>query len=366
MKVLTMKTMVAAALVALGVQILPADGDAGLMRVVVQETLEKAQGALKSAPIPAGEPVAVLPVADDADGWIAGQLRTALAAAGKTCVQGKDDPLWAEVLKEIEWGTRKADILDPKTLTAFGKLKTARVLLAANVRFVADTARYSFAELELQAVSIETRRHLWGTTLSVRKYKDESKLVGLTDLPVEIRTVALEKFRDNLTASLKKGVKAGTTVAVLPLPGDADAYVANVVRDAVKRAELVPVNLDATTLTEARFAVREQKQKSAAILWGAVRDLSATLVETLPNAKTYRIDVEAQATLEDAVSQTQLWSDTISVSENYTQKLGWWDLLCSWFPILRSMPWLLVVGPLAILLLIFLVGKFLSAATRVR
>lgn len=366
MKAMNLKMMAFAAVAVLGSVMACAATDAGLARVVVHEAVAKATEALKAAPISASDPVAVLPLADDADGWIEGLLKTALTSAGKTCVTGKDDPMWEEILKEIEWGTRKADILDPKTLTAFGKLKMARVLLTANVRFAADTARYSFVEMELHAVGLETKRHLWGTTVSARKYKDESKIVGLTDIPVQVRTVALNKFRDGLAASLKKTVKAGTSAAVLPFPGDKDAYVANVVRDAVKMAGLVPVNLDATTLTEARFAVREQKQKSAGVLYGAVRDISATLVETTPNSETFQIDVEVQAVLEDAFSQVQLWSDTISVSENYTHKLGWWDFLCSWFPILRTMPWMIVVGPLGALVLLALVGMLLRAMTRVR
>lgn len=362
MKMMKLTMMLAAACAALSALA----ADAGLSRVVVQEAIEKAGAAFKTASFPASEPVAVLPISEDADGWIAGQLQTALTAAGKTCVVGKDDPMWAEILKEIEWGARKTDILDPKTLTSFGKLKTARILLAAHVRFAADTARYSFVELELHAVGLETKRHLWGATVSARKYKDESKLIGLTDLPVQVRTVALNKFRDGLAASLKKKVKSGTSTAVLPFPGDSDSYAGNVIRDAVTMAGLVPVNLDATTLTEARFAVREQKQKSLGVLYGAVRDVSATLVETTPRSKIYRIDVEVQAVLEDAVSQAQLWSDTISVSDNYVQTLGWWDVLCDWFPSLRAMPWLIVVGPLGGLVLLVLVGMFLKATTRVR
>lgn len=362
----TIKLMVVAAVLAAAGHVCAAVADGGPLRVVVQEMMAKTTEALKAAPIPAGEPVAILPIDDDADAWLEGQLKTALTAAGKTCVTGKSDPMWNEILKEIEWGTRKADILDPKTLTAFGKLKTARILLQGNVRFACETPRYAFAELELHAVSIETKQHLWGATLPVRQYKDATKVLGISEIPVQVRQVALDKFRTKLTDSLRKANKKGLSVGVLPLAGDQDSYVSGLVRDAVLAAELVPVNLSTLTPTEARLAVREQTSSAKAFFSGAVRDLSATLVETRPHSKIYRIDIEVQAFIEDGTTHQQVWSETLGVSENCTITAGVWDIICGWFPAVRTMPWLLVAVPLALLVLLVVVGMFLRAMTRVR
>ena len=366
MKTIKIKTMLCAAAVALGVVAFGAPGDGGSLRVVVQKAMAVATDALKAAPIPADQPVAVLPVDADVDGWFEGQVKNALTSAGKTCVTGKDDPMWEEILKELEWSTRKADIFDPATLTVFGKLKTARILMTAAVPFSAETPRYTFAELELHAVSLETKQHLWGTTIPMRKYKDEEKIVGISQIPVEVRRVALDKLRAAAVNSLKKLGKPGLGVSVLPLAGDQDAYVTGVMRDSVSAAGLVPVNLAVATRAEARLAMREQNAKSTAFLSGAVRDISATLVKTTPNSSTYRIDVEVQAVIEEAASHMQLWSETLSVTEDYTTEQGVWDMLCGWFPSLRGKPWLVVAVPLGVMLLLIVLVMFFKATTRVR
>ena len=54
---------------------------------------------------------------------LSGRLKSMLNKAGFTCIDGKDDPMLDEILKEIEWSERKSDIIDPSTAVKFGKLK---------------------------------------------------------------------------------------------------------------------------------------------------------------------------------------------------------------------------------------------------
>ena len=77
------------------------------LRQAVQGAMQEAETAIKAASaIPNGSPVAILPIKGDSDGWLAGQLKIALTRAGKTCVEGKEDPMWGAILKEIEWDER--------------------------------------------------------------------------------------------------------------------------------------------------------------------------------------------------------------------------------------------------------------------
>ena len=69
-----------------------------------------------------GKTIAVLPIASDESGLFGDMLRISLTTAGKKCVTGKEDPVFAEIVKEITWDAYKSDILDEKTVSKFGKL----------------------------------------------------------------------------------------------------------------------------------------------------------------------------------------------------------------------------------------------------
>ena len=335
----------------------------------VQGAVQDAEVAMKSASaLAAGKPIAILPVKGDSDGWIAGQLKIALTRAGKTCVEGKEDPMWGAILKEIEWDARKEDILDPATLDKFGKLKSAQVLLYAFIRSRHRTDRFAFFEIELHASSIATKQHLWGGTFSKRHYFPNPAVEGLVGIPVELRGIIQGKFRDRIAASIKGSSKlAGVKkVAFLPFADDTSNYMADIVRDAVAKTDLTLVNLDIGTLGEARLALRDQPGQADALIYGSVRERSKVRKDTAPHEERYTLSVEIQACIEKAGSREQLWSDTIRITEEYAPETGWWHAICAYCPIVRSCPWLLVAVPLGVLLLLVIVVKVVNAATRVR
>ena len=180
---------------------------------------------------------------------------------------------------------------------------------------------------------------------------------GLIELPVELRDVVRGKFRDGIVSSIKGAAKlsGGKKVAFLPLAGDTANYVSDIVRDAIARTDLSAVNLDVTTLGEARLALRDQPGQADGLLYGSVRDMSIIRKDTAPHDMRYTIVVEMQACIERAATREQLWSDTISVTEEYVPDVGWWDVICAYCPIVREWPWLLVVIPLVAAFLIYLI-----------
>lgn len=342
-------------------------------RQSVQGAVAEAKAALAATDkVPSGMTLALLPIEGDGDGWISGLLKVALTGAGKSCVTAKEDPLFSEILKEIEWDERKADILDAKTIDRFGKLKSAQALVTAHARHASKSGRYVFFELELHVTSIATKEHLWGGVFAKRYYVPNDEVQGLVKMPVQAREAMQRAFREKAAASLKtaaklKGLK---TVAFLPVASDVDGYVGNSLRNAFTDTALVTKNLDLATLGEARILFRdlpaEQKDGADAICYAVLRDFSATQISSTPNSKTYRVIADVQACIEKASSREQLWSDTILVSTDYTETLGWWDALCSWFPSLRESPWLLVVVPLVTIVGLFVLLALLRAMTRVR
>ena len=337
-------------------------------RQAVQGAIDEAEAALASSPIQAKSAIAILPIAGDPDGWLAGQLKIALTKAGKTCVEGKEDPMWDEIIKEIKWDERKDDILDKATLDKFGKLKSAQTLLYAFVRSCELTNRYAFFEIELHATDISTTQHVWGGVFAKRYYKPGFEDVGrIDDVPTELREAMQTKMRDAFAKSINESEKIGDGMkfAFLPLVADVKDYALSIVRDALAKSKITPLNLDLKTLAEARMQVRDKPGQADGVMYGALRDFSVRLVDKTPWSRTYEFSVEVQLCVESA-ARAQLWSDTVLEQDRFVKKIGIWPMLCEWFPSLESRPWLLVVIPLAVLVGLFLLASLLRAMTRVR
>lgn len=347
-----------AMVVGLGVQAVDETGRQALSAMAEDVTAELGTvGALE------GKTIAVLPIAGDEGDALGGMLRIAVTKAGRKCVTGKDDPVFDEVLKEITWDARKSDMLDGTTISRFGKLKSAQVLITGRVRTVGDD-RHFFVEAELHATDIETKQHVWGNLFAKRYYAPGSHPVkGISEIPVEVRKVLQEKLTVRIIASIgaQRKLKGFQTVAFLPVAGDLDGYVANIVRDAVVKTALTPKNLDIRTLGEARFALRDKKLVADGLLYGALRDISFKHYEKGRTSGS-TIHVEIQACIEKAGTNEQVWSDTILVSENMEKKLEGVKGFLADYPFIPKAALIL----LSLLVLLLIVLKFLKATTRVR
>ena len=134
-------------------------------RELVRELAAGLTAALRESAVPADAPLAILPVVDDREDFAYGLFKIAATDAGRNCVEGRDDPMWETIVDETAWTQRKGSVgvLDPETLTAFGKLQAANLLLYGNIR----TERVFFGllsrvEAELHVSSVRTKQHLWG------------------------------------------------------------------------------------------------------------------------------------------------------------------------------------------------------------
>lgn len=304
---------------------------------------------------------------------MAGLLQNAATAAGKTCVVAKHDPAFAAILAEMEWDARKADILDPGTIDRFGALKSAQVLLSANVTVAQKTAngddvRCVFVEVELHAIEIATKKHLWGGVFAKRRYipGNGAESVDVSEIPLKLREAMQEKLRSRIAESIAASGKLGAvkTVAILPVSADTRSYIGDLARDAVSRTRLTPKNLDILTLAEARHAMRDSEAADA-IMYGSLRDLSVSRDDEDPVSEVRSYNCEVQLCIEDAKTREQLWSETFLVSEKEV-KDGWWYALTRYFPSLKSKPWLVVLVPLLGLVLLIVLCKVLRAMVRVR
>ena len=346
--------------------------DAGEIGVLaLKDAVSEARASLAASDkVPAGKAIAILPFGDKMSSAVVGLLKNALTDAGKTCVEGKTDPMWEEILKEIEWDERKEDILNPATLDRFGRLKSAQYLMYGEVRRFAASERYVLVELELHVSCIATKQHVWGGTFVRRHYAPGGDPKGEVQIPAEVRVALVDGIRGKIAESMAKSpkLKAVGRVAVLPIAGDNDQYATGLFRDVLAKSAVTPVNLDVATRGEARFALRESSGRADAIAYGALRELAATLVQTQPDGrKTYRALMEMQLWIEKGATRDILWSDTVRFSKEFSVgPRGWWDKLCNVFPFFRNRPAAVVYLPLMAVFGLVLVFMFLRATTRVR
>jgi TolB-like protein len=339
--------------------------------LALKDAVSEARASLAASDkVPAGKAVAILPFGGKMSSEVVGLLKNALTDAGKMCVEGKTDPMWEEILKEIAWDERKEDILDPATLDRFGKLKSAQYLMYGEVRRFTGSERYILVELELHVSCIATKRHVWGGTFVRRDYAPGEDPKGEVQIPAEVRIALVDGIRGKIAESMAESpkLKAVARVAVLPIAGDNDQYAAGLFRDVLTKSAVTPVNLDVVTRGEARFALRESSGRADAIAYGALRDLGATLVQTQPDgSKTYRALMEMQLWIEKGATREILWSDTLRFSKEFSVgPRGWWDRLCNVVPFFRDRPAAIVYLPLIAVFGLILVFMFLRATTRVR
>lgn len=300
-----------------------ADDDA---RQAVYGALDEAVPALAAAPF-AGRTVAVLPISGDTSGLVAGRLKNLLTKAGFTCVEGKDEPMWNELVKEIAWDERKDDILDPATLVKFGKLKGIQILLYGNVRVLDRNPDRVYAEIELHATDLATRQHIWGGNFACRFYTGKD-VQGIVSLDSQLRMLLKKNFEEAKQSLLSPeyapklaGVK---TVTVIPLSGDIDRYLSGLAVEMLTQTSHLPKNPQIPSLAQVRSFVRDGQLGSDAIFYGAVRDLSRKLksekAEGGNKVSTYALETDIQLFLEDAKTGNVLWSRTITLSDEQTEK----------------------------------------------
>jgi len=332
------------------------------VRQALQMAVDDAQKQLSQSGLPADKGISILPITGDNERYVEGLLKNAITAAGLLYVEGGSDPLWNEILKEVEWSERKEDMLDPQTLVKFGKLKGTQILLYGNVRSAKQDGQKIFVELELHISSIETKQHLWGAILSKRFYLPGA-VEGIIALDPDVRNILAQTI-DKGIASLKTSPKLQEikTVAVVPLAGDIDGYVTARVQDIVSKTHMNPKNLDVGTLGQARQLLRDKPGQADAIIYGALRDLSRRLVSEKIFSTTYEVSTEVQLSIQSSATGEVLWSDSLYDVSEVVKKRTLEEMLVS---LTKKNPkiWLYVAVGIVVLIVI---GKFFKAATRVR
>lgn len=346
-------------LLALSVLTLAAAGaGANEVRQALQAAAEEARASLTAADIPRDQTISVLPLANDPGRYLEGLLKMAVTNAGLIYVEGREDPFWDAIMAEVEWDERKMDMLDESTLTTFGRLQSTQLLLYGTIREARETARSVYVEVELHLSSIATKRHLWGDLIAIRYYKP-GQTIGIVDLNPALRDLLREAFeRETAALSSAPRLSGINRVALGPVAGDLDGYIRGLAENLLSRANVIPAQLDATTLGEIRQILRDRPQTAEAVLTGAVRDLSRTLRREEPLRNIFETRAEVQLRVESAADGSILWSQTIAAVGEDIDAVSLWTFLMANLPIVVT-----IAGALLALIVFIL---FLNAMRRSR
>ena len=296
------------------------------VRQAVYGALDQARAALKTAPF-GQKTVAILPFPGDRDGLFTGKLKNQLTSLGFICVEGKEDPMWNEIVKEIAWDERKDDILDPATLVKFGKLKAAQILLYGKVVDIDKNDDRVYVEIELHATDIATKQHIWGGTFAARIYKSKD-MQGIISLDGELRALLKKSFaaaKESLLSPEYAG-KLGEVrnVTVIPLAGDIDEYMTGIAIEMLTTTRHLPKRPQIPSLSQLRAVAKAESASGDVVFYGAVRDLRKTsptkkAVDRKTMRETYTVNADIQLFIEDLKTGTILWSKTITLSDKVSE-----------------------------------------------
>jgi hypothetical protein len=346
------------------------------VRQLIRESLPRVTEAVRAANAGSDRPVTLMPPGvlvtkgakvSAVEAYMESLLKTALTEAGMTMAEPVEQSIWQNAVATIEVQERKGDlrvgVLDPAYLNTFGKLKLAQRLMTYEVVDVQSTSNRVMVEFTLHLYDLETNVHIWGQTFVEREYLREN-VQGLVDLSGEAREVlkeAMAGVKDSLMASDR--AKSVESVVILPLSGDVDMYITQLARDAVSQAGLLPRELPLQTEDEARALLRNTPEQVNAALVGAVRDLYREELPDTLEEERFKIRAEVQLALLKAGTLDVLWSDTLSVDQEFSKALP--PVEMQLLDVVKANP-MYVVYALGGLVALIVLLKMIMAGQRVR
>lgn len=282
----------------------------GAERQALRKAVDEARAAMEDASIGKGN-ISLLPLHGDDTGYVEGLLKNAVTAAGLKYVEGKNDPLWDEIIKEVAWDEKKGDMLDNKTIAPFGDLQGTEMLMYGVVRTSKPRENCAYAEIELHLTKIATKEHVWGGVFTYRIYGPDVQ--PIVQIDPEVRQ-ALQDLLSQGAQSLKQSNAAAKmdSALVVPFAGDLDNSVTGMAMDMFNDMDVKPRVLDVDTLGEARMMLRDTPDRADALLYGAVREMSRELKHEEFLQDVYEINLFVQMQLQDAQTGDVLWSKTLS------------------------------------------------------
>ena len=108
--------------------------------------------------------VAVMPLRGDIDDYATSILKSAVTKTSYSLFT-RSDEVWDNLLAEIEWGVRREDIMDPKTVQKFGQIQGVDAILYGRIwdRGVNLWSIRGHIKLSVNLADVETGQILWSS-----------------------------------------------------------------------------------------------------------------------------------------------------------------------------------------------------------
>lgn len=126
-----------------------------------QEAITNAMDSLSAQEFPEVVRIAVVPLRNDPDKAITDILKISVTKT-KYDIILRDDEEWAELLKNIEWETRREDIMNPDTVQELGGILGVDALLYGTVKEIDEAFIRTKVRLNLNLANVQTGQLLWG------------------------------------------------------------------------------------------------------------------------------------------------------------------------------------------------------------
>jgi len=106
--------------------------------------------------------IAVVPLRGDVTGYVTERVRD-LVARTPYGLFTREDQVWDELLREIEWGVRREDVMNPETVQKFGRIEGVDAILYGTVwdNSINLWSIRGHTKVSLVLADVETGQELW-------------------------------------------------------------------------------------------------------------------------------------------------------------------------------------------------------------
>ena len=106
--------------------------------------------------------IAVVPLRGDTGGYVTERVRD-LVARTPYALFTREDQVWDDLLREIEWGTRREDVMNPETVQRFGKVEGVDAILYGTIwdNSINLWSSRGHTKVSLVLADVETGQELW-------------------------------------------------------------------------------------------------------------------------------------------------------------------------------------------------------------
>jgi hypothetical protein len=106
--------------------------------------------------------IAVIPLRGDSDGYVTEHVRD-LITQTPYALFTREDQVWNELLREIEWGVRREDVMNPETVQKFGKIEGVDAILYGTIwdNSINLWSIRGHTKVSLVLADVETGQELW-------------------------------------------------------------------------------------------------------------------------------------------------------------------------------------------------------------